>query len=700
MRPQSLNSLFAPIDTLDGIGQKTTGRIEHLLADSSKRVTKVLDLLFHLPASIVDRQNTPSIKGAKNDEIVTLEVRIDSHHPPSMNSRAPYKVLVHDESGELTLVFFRPKGDWIKKILPEGEVRYVSGRIELYNNIPQMAHPDFILTADEFVKQPLLEPVYSLTDGVNQKLLRKGISSALERLTDLPEWQDPTLLSRENFSTFKESLQKVHQPTEIGDIEPNSPYRRRIAYDEYLASQLGLALVRHNIRGQSGNPNKSSGKLAGKIVSKLPFKLTDCQSKAIQEIAQDLESKCNMHRLLQGDVGSGKTIVALLSMIHIVESGAQAALMAPTEILARQHFETISKLCEAIDVRIAILTGRDNSKHRQSTETALASGELDIIVGTHALFQSGIEFQHLALAVIDEQHRFGVHQRLSLSNKGKNTNILVMTATPIPRSLVLTYFGDMDVSKIEEKPKNRTKVKTATVPINRLDDVIARLKSAVVSGKKVYWICPLIKENQDLDATAAENRYKSLKDAIGDKVALLHGQMSGEEKDLTMESFRSGDCRLLVSTTVVEVGVDVPDATIMVIEHAERFGLAQLHQLRGRIGRGSEESNCLLLYKSPLTEAGKNRLDVIRKTDDGFLIAEEDLKLRGEGEILGTRQSGTPGFRTVDRTIHNDLLEIARDDAKLILKNDPQLKSERGEALKLLLYLFERQDVISLLQSG
>ncbi|MEP3275416.1 MAG: ATP-dependent DNA helicase RecG, partial [Stappiaceae bacterium] len=683
MRPTVLDPLFAPVESLEGIGPKSAERIAGLVGGNSERAARVVDLLFHLPASIIDRRNRPGIAFGQEGAIVTLEVSIDRHMPVPPRSRAPYRVSAHDDTGEITFVFFHARRDWLEKTMPQGEKRFVSGKIEWFNGRPQMVHPDLIATEEEFATQPLIEPIYPMTAGLAGKTLRKGVEAALARLPDLPEWLDGPFCARENFPAFYAALKSLHHPVETSDIAPDGPPHRRLAYDEYLASQVALAMVRQHMRKRGGISRIASGNLKQKIIDALPFSLTDGQTKALADIEEDLAAPERMLRLVQGDVGSGKTIVALLAMAHAVEAGGQAALMAPTEILARQHYASIAPLCEAAGLRAAVVTGRDKARVRREIETALADGEIDILIGTHALFQAATSFKNLALAVVDEQHRFGVHQRLALSDKGRNADVLVMTATPIPRTLVLTFFGDMDVSQLTEKPAGRQPIQTNSVSLDRLGEVVGRIKSATENGQKAYWICPLVEESEVLDVAAAEDRYQTLKQVLGDQVALVHGRMSGEEKEQAMQDFKSGTARVLVATTVIEVGVDVPDAAIIVIEHSERFGLAQLHQLRGRVGRGSQASHCLLLYKAPLSETAKSRLNVMRETNDGFRIAEEDLKLRGEGEILGTRQSGLPGFRMADMEHHADLMEIARDDARLILEMDPDLTSDRGQSLRL-----------------
>ncbi len=663
MRPSILNPLFAPLSSLDGIGPKLEKNLSRLLK-GGEEVARVGDLVFHLPHSIVDRRNQPGIAGAAEGAIVTLKVRVDRHQPPPRgNRRVPYRVFVDDDSGEMALVFFHAHTSWLEKTLPVGETRYVSGRVEWFNGRPNMVHPDHMVAEDEFDTLPLVEPVYPLTAGVSLKVMLKAVRAALAVVPQLPEWQDPQLLSKRGWQSVTESLNQIHHPRDVLDIDPMSPNWQRLAYDELLAGQLALTLVRSQMKKAAGKKRLATGRKAKAILDAISFDLTDSQKRAVDEILADMAEPERMLRLLQGDVGAGKTIVALLAMAACVESGAQAALMAPTEILARQHLATLTPLCQAADMEVAILTGREKGKERKTIYERLSNGEIDILIGTHALFQSGMEFKDLGLGIIDEQHRFGVHQRLALSSKGVDTDILVMTATPIPRTLVLTFFGDMDVSKLTEKPGGRQKIQTNAISLERLGEVVGRIKAAISNGQKVYWICPLVEESEGLPVTAAEDRFKALQQVMGDNVGLVHGRMISADKDAAMQAFKNSETKLLVATTVIEVGVDVPDATIMVIEHAERFGLAQLHQLRGRVGRSDKQSTCLLLYKAPLGVVAEARIRIMRETEDGFLIAEEDLRLRGEGAILGTRQSGSPGFLIARREGHRELLEMARDEA-------------------------------------
>ncbi|MCC2610120.1 ATP-dependent DNA helicase RecG [Neorhizobium petrolearium] len=702
MRPAILDPLFSPVASLAGVGPKLADLIARVTGREDADDCRVIDLLFHAPYSLIDRRNRPGIALAPQGAIVTIEGRVDRHQPPPRGkSNLPYRVFLHDETGELALTFFHAKGNWLEKSLPIDEMVMVSGKVDWFNGRPSMVHPDFIVKSSEAENLPLIEPVYPLTAGLSPKVLRRAIDGAVARLPTLPEWADAALTQRQGFPSVAEAFRRLHDPRDETDIDPQSPARRRLAYDEFLAGQVSLSLVRQRLRKVPGQPIRVKGDLSARIIASLPFSLTPSQKLAVDDILKDMAADERMLRLLQGDVGAGKTLVALLAMAAAVEAGGQAVLMAPTEILARQHFATISKLAGAAGVTVEVLTGRTKGREREQIAERIASGEARIIIGTHALFQDAINYHNLMLAVVDEQHRFGVHQRLRLTAKGISPHMLVMTATPIPRTLVLAAFGDMDVSKLTEKPAGRKPIQTVTIPTERLGEIVARLRRAIDEGKKAYWICPLVEESDVSDLMSAEERYAVLAKELGrENVGLIHGRMSGPEKDAVMSAFKNGELRLLVATTVVEVGVDVPDATIMVIEHAERFGLAQLHQLRGRVGRGDEASTCILLYKGPLSETGRARLSILRDSEDGFLIAEEDLRLRGEGELLGTRQSGTPGFRIASLEAHADLLEIARKDAAYLLERDPELMSERGQNMRVLLYLHRRDEAIRFLRAG
>lgn len=702
MRPSLLNPLFAPVTSLPGVGPKQDKLLQYLL--SRNETPRLVDLLLHLPSHVIDRRTRPKIRDAVQGTMVTLEVTVDRHRPPPpRNARAPYLVYASDDTGEVVLTFFRAKPGYVEKLLPVGEKRYVSGTLQMYDGIPQIVHPDRVLDEEAIAKLSGIDPVYPLTEGLALGSLRRAIAQALQKLPALPEWISPEVMRRCNFPPVTEALTRVHQPVELTDVLPDQPFWSRLAFDELLAGQLALALIRAQLRRPAGVRNAGDGHLRNNIIDALPYALTPSQRSAAAAIAEDLKQPVRMLRLLQGDVGSGKTVVALLAAAAVAEVGKQAALMAPTEILARQHIKTIAPLAERAGMRVAILTGREKGKERRELLAQLEAGEIDLLIGTHALIQDDVIFKDLALGIVDEQHRFGVRERLALTSKGESVDVLVLSATPIPRTLVLTYFGDMDISELREKPAGRQPIDTRAVPVSRIEEVMDGIGRALQSGKLVYWICPLVEESEAEGTehlTNATKRFESLQKRFGERVGLVHGQMKGTEKDRVMGQFAAHEIGLLVATTVVEVGVDVPAATIMVIENAERFGLAQLHQLRGRIGRGSEASTCLLLYSEPLGEMSKARLKVIRETTDGFRIAEEDLKLRGEGDVLGVRQSGLPGYRIARSEVHGQLITQARDEALRILKDDPKLKGERGEALRCLLYLYERDEAIPLIGAG
>ncbi|GAB5467984.1 MAG: ATP-dependent DNA helicase RecG [Rhodospirillales bacterium] len=694
MRPQLLFPLFAEATALPGIGPRLGKLLEKLTG------SRVVDLCWHLPSGLIDRRYRPHLAEAEVGRLVTLELLVGSCQVPH-SKRQPFRVTCFDEGASLDLVFFHADPTWLAKLLPEGSRRLVSGKLERYGQSLQITHPDHVLPLEEADSLPAVEPVYPLTAGLTPKTLAKAIAAALERVPDsLPEWQDPAILARDSLPAFRPALLAAHAPQDESEITPWAPPRKRLALDELLANQLALALVRRRQRRKRGRVLRGDGRLRSRVLSALPYRPTGAQNRAIQEILADMAGEQRMLRLLQGDVGAGKTLVALMAMLTAAECGGQAALMAPTEILARQHMHALQPLAAAAGIGIELLVGRDRTRSRAVALERIASGECQLVVGTHALFQQEVAFRELLLAVVDEQHRFGVQQRLALASKGRAVDILVMTATPIPRTLTMTAYGDMDVSRLDEKPPGRRPVDTRVLPLSRLDDVVEGLARALKEDRKAYWVCPLVEVSDESDLAAAEERFAHLNARFPGQVGLVHGRLAGKEKEAMMRAFAEGPLKLLVATTVIEVGVDVPEATVMVIEHAERFGLSQLHQLRGRVGRSAEASSCLLLYQAPLGATARARLETLRDSEDGFFIAEEDLRLRGAGEVLGTRQSGLPQFRLADLADHGDLMAIARDDARRIVEIDPDLKSPRGEALRTLLYLFGRDEAVQLLGSG
>jgi ATP-dependent DNA helicase RecG len=713
-RPFELDPLFRALTVLPGVGPRNGKLLEKLIGGP-----KIADLLWHKPIDFIDRRFAPKVKDAPNGAVVTLALRVQKHFPPPKPVQ-PYRVWCSDDTGAINLVFFHAHGEWIKKQLPENSDVIVSGKIEYFNGQPQMVHPDAIGKPEDRAAIEIIEPIYPLTAGITNKLVRKAMNGALSFVPKLPEWLDPAYKTRNGWWDWDEAVKSLHltPSPDLANARSPSPHWgegrdaagvegegarksiNRLAYDELLANQLALALVRLKQKKSSGQSLKGDGRLRKIALKNLAFELTSAQKKSIAEIDADMAAPAKMLRLLQGDVGSGKTIVALTAMLNAVECGAQAALLSPTEILARQHAETLKPLLEKAGIEFVILTGRDKGKAREEILNRIKDGSAKIIIGTHAIFQESVEFHDLAMAVIDEQHKFGVHQRLMLSAKGKGVDVLVMTATPIPRTLTLIAYGDMEVSRLDEKPPGRKPIDTRLIPSEKLEDMVGGLARQIKTGARVYWVCPLVEESELIDLAAAEKRYDVLKETFGARVGLVHGRMKPREKDAVMEQFKNGALDILVATTVIEVGVNVPEATIMVIEHAERFGLAQLHQLRGRVGRGGEKSYCFLLYYGQLNETARERLSIMRATEDGFLIAEKDLELRGAGDLLGVKQSGMPVFRLANLDIHRELLEAARDDSRLILHHDPDLKSPRGAALRTLLYLFERDQAIQYLKSG
>ncbi len=700
MRPDILNPLFVELTSLKGIGEKLGKLLQNLLRGEAGPA-RMVDALLHLPTSVIDRRFRCTISQLPVQGVATLEVTIGRHKVPPRGSRLPYRVEAFDETGRMTLVFFAAHAEHMQRHYPEGERRFISGEISWFNNEAQMTHPDFVLNGDDFATMPQIEPIYPLKAGISNKVMRRVANDALARLPQMAEWQDSAWLAKQGWPTFSDALQNAHHPfsPEIATLQ--TQLRQRLAFDELLANQLALVLVRSQMKRETGRIIDGPGQLRAAIIAALPYSLTKAQQTSLAEILTDMRSAERMMRLLQGDVGSGKTVVALLALSTCVESGAQGALMAPTEILARQHFFGLSKLVAHTPLRLALLTGREKGKVRERILAALAAGEIDVLIGTHALFQEGVSFNDLALVVIDEQHRFGVHQRMALQSKSKTVaDLLVMTATPIPRTLTLTVYGDMEVSKLTGKPAGRLPIDTRVIPAARIDEVITGLARNITGGIRAYWVCALVEESEKLDLAAAQARFEVLSQHFPKRVGLVHGRMKSAEKDAVMTDFKSGLLAVLVATTVIEVGVDVQEASIMVIENAERFGLSQLHQLRGRVGRGTAKSSCILLYQEPLGETARQRLSIMRETEDGFRIAEEDLKLRGAGEMLGTAQSGIPLFKLADLSVHGELLQAARDDANLVLARDPLLTSPRGQALRSLLYLFERDVAIRLLASG
>ncbi|MEM7733160.1 MAG: ATP-dependent DNA helicase RecG [Pseudomonadota bacterium] len=693
-RPEILFPLFAGLETLEGVGPRSVENFKGLA------VEKPRDLLFTLPYSGIDRRPVATVQMADLPKVLTVEVTVGHHMRPSARGR-PYRVEVTDAATTFQLVFFHAHPDYLEKILPTGARQVVSGKVELFDGIAQMTHPDHVVPPHEAGQIPEFEPVYPKTAGITQKLMLKATKGALARAPVLPEWIDASLKRERGWPDWQVAVERAHGPRAMTELSPEDPVRARLAYDELLAHQLTLALARARVRRARGRASTGDGALRRAVMEALPYAPTGAQTRCIGEIAEDMASERRMNRLLQGDVGAGKTLVALSALLIAVEAGGQGVMMAPTGILAQQHLEGLRPLAEAAGVRLEILTGRDKGAPRREKLVALEAGEIQILVGTHAVFQKDVVFADLRLAVVDEQHRFGVRQRLELGRKGEEADVLVMTATPIPRSLSLAHYGDMDISVLDEKPPGRKPVTTALVNIERMDQIVDRLRQAIAEGRQAYWVCPLVEDSEQVDLSSADARFKALRAALGEGVVgLVHGQMTPDDKDAAMAAFQSGQTSVLVATTVIEVGVDVPNASIMVIERAEHFGLAQLHQLRGRVGRGAAPSTCLLVYQGPLGETGERRLSTMRDTEDGFKIAEVDLEMRGAGDLIGTAQSGVPRFRVADLERQTALMAVAQTDARKLLMDDAGLVSERGQAARVLLWLMEQDQAIRLIDVG
>ena len=687
MRPDILNPLFTEVETLDGVGPRMKKPLDRL------GLTRVRDVAYHLPERFVTRRAVQTMDEAGEGEQIVLKLTVTEHRG-GRNPRAPYRVLAQDSVGNvIALTYFGRASYTAKKQLPVGETRWVAGKLERYGDMLQIVHPDHVLEEGGDALQRLCEPVYALAEGLTQPRIARLVEQALARAPEVPEWSDTGQVEREGWPTWREALKAAHKGED-------SKARDRLAYDELFANSLALMLVRADNRRRKGQPLVGDGSYRGKLA--LPFPLTGAQKRSIAEIEGDLAQEAPMLRLLQGDVGAGKTVVALEAMLIAVEAGAQAALLAPTELLARQHYETLRRMAAPTGAEVVLFTGRDKGRARESILMGLLDGSIDIVVGTHAIFQDTVAYRNLAMVVIDEQHRFGVGQRLMLAGKGKRApHVLAMTATPIPRTLTLAQYGELDVSKLDELPPGRQAIDTVVMGQDKTGLLVDRLAAQIAEGRQAYWVCPMVRESDGPEEiAAAEARYAVLRERFGEDVVMVHGQLTPELKDAAMERFASGDAKLLVATTVIEVGVDVPNATLMVIEQAERFGLAQLHQLRGRVGRGSEKSICILLRGDTLSETARERLALMRETQDGFELAEEDLRLRGGGELLGTRQSGDAAFRIADLDQITRLLPAAHDDARLLMERDGGLEGRRGEAARILLYLFERDFGVRTLRGG
>ena len=685
MRPKILYNLFSNIISIKGIGPKYAKLIERLCGNH------LIDLLFHKPVAFIDRRNNPKIIDLEENSISTLIVTID-RHVPAFNKRMPYRINCSDDTGQMSIVYFNIRGPYLRTVMPQGSKKVISGKIEKYKDSFQMTHPHHVASIEQLENIKTIETIYPLTGGLSAKPLRNAINKSLESIENLPEWISPDLLKKKKWDSWDLSLKLLHNPKEIIN-SVNTVHLERLAFDELLSHQLTIRLIKQKIKKIKGNELKLTKILTSQLMELLDFKLTEDQIKTISEISNDLSSSNKMLRLIQGDVGSGKTIVSLFSMLQVIENKKRTILMAPTELLAQQHFNTISEYANKLSLSCSLITSSTKKDH---------NFQADILIGTHALFQEKVKIDNVGLVVIDEQHKFGVHQRIMLSEKvGNECDILLMTATPIPRTLELASYGDMDISKILEKPKNRKEITTKSVNINKVNDLKKALLKKIDNNEKIYWVCPLVEDSDKMSLQSVNNRLLDLQRFFSkDIVSMIHGKMTQEEKNRIMLDYNQNKTKILIATSVIEVGIDDPDSTVMIIENAERFGLSQLHQLRGRVGRGIKKSSCILLFYGPLSATAKRRINIMKETNDGFKIAEEDLDIRGAGELLGARQSGLPDFKLSNLDVHKNLLTLARNEAAKIVEEDPQLKTSQGKALRILLHLFKNEVAIDYLKSG
>ena len=686
-RPSFLYPLFSEITLIPGIGPKTFKLLENKIGK------KVIDLLFHLPHTVINRLDNLDLKHCPTNSIITKKILITKHISNFYNSKRPYKLIGHCENFEIEIVFFNYKGQYIEKNFPVNSVVIVSGKINRFNEIVKFTNPDYIYEVSQINKIPKFEPIYPLTAGINNKLLSKSIRHAIKLIPpDLPEWIPNKIIKENNWPSFSEALKSIHIPNTMIEVDNRSSYLQRLSFDEVFANQLGMQIYKKKYQVLNVNKNKRKSKYFNKCLESLSFNLTNSQNECIEDLYSDLCSKTQMKRILQGDVGSGKTIVALAAILNVIENSKQAALMAPTELLSIQHYNFIKNFTESLNIKVALLTSKIDKNERISILNKISNGYIDIVIGTHSLISDKVTFNNLGIAVIDEQHKFGVIQRSKVLAKGENVHLLLLTATPIPRSLSMTVYGDLDLSEIKEKPKNRKKIITKVLPLEKYEKVKMAISRALENEEKIYWVCPLLEETEKIDLVSLNNRFKILTKSFSKfNPTLAHGKMDNYEREKSIERFFNNESKILIASTVIEVGIDIPDATIIIIENAERFGLAQLHQLRGRVGRSSLQSYCILMYGKNISEVGKLRLKTMRDTDDGFFIAEKDLELRGPGEVFGTRQSGENELKLLP-FIDKEKLMLAKDLAiDIVSTNNLNFEHE------VLVSLFNKDEYIKLM---
>ena len=669
------------VSTLDGVGIKTKKILK------KKKIEKISDLLWNLPQGFVDRSNIKQLDKLEIGKITTVKVKVLKYNFPRKRN-LPNKVFCEDEKGKIEIIFFNSREGYIRNILPLNTMVVVSGKINYYKNKYQITNPDYTvpINKENFVNK--LMPKYSLTEGLTEKVYNKLINQVLENIIEIPEWHNNEVLKKIGNVSWHNAILEIHKKKEN---LLNSKYYKRLAYDEILANLLVLSEVRQRVRKYNKQKKIFDNTLSKKIISNFNFSLTEDQKKAVNEINNDLMSDYKMFRILQGDVGSGKTIVSFIAAANTIKSKWQVALMAPTEILAKQHYILACKIFKSSGIKISFLSGKTDPKEKKIILKNLLDGNINFLIGTHALFQKNTVFKKLGLVIIDEQHKFGVKQRIDLSDKGgKECDILLMSATPIPRTLVLTIYGDMDISILSEKPIGRKEIITLSKPEEKISEIILFIKKQINIGNQVFWVCPLIDESKKLDYSAAVEKYNYLSKIFNKNVGLIHGGLDKNKKNDVLNSFLNKSINILVSTTVIEVGIDFPNANVIIIENSNKFGLSQLHQLRGRVGRGSTQGTCILLYKKNLSENAKKRIKILKNSNDGFFIAEEDMKLRGFGDILGFQQSGMKDFKLADPVHHADLFKIAEQDIKNI-----ELNKKNSKKYDFLLKLFDKVNIIN-----
>ena len=673
--------LFQNVSILDGVGTKTIKLLK------KKEIEKISDLLWNFPQGFTDRSNLQTLDKLEIGKITTIKVKVVKYNFPRIRN-LPNKVICEDKNGKIDIIFFNSREGYIRKILPLNTSVIISGKINYFKKKYQITNPAYIvpINKEDYVNKII--PKYSLTEGLTEKIYRKLIEQVLKNITDLTEWHNDKILKKIGNVGWSQSIFNVHQDKENNF---NSKFHRRLAYDEILANLLVLSQARKRIKKFKKIKKRFNNHLSNKLIKNFNFELTKNQVSIIKEINSDLQSEYKMFRLLQGDVGSGKTIVSLIAAANVIKSNWQVALMAPTEILAKQHYNLACKIFKSTNINIKFLSGNSDSKQKKLIQENLINGKINFLIGTHALFQKNIQFKNLGLVIIDEQHKFGVRQRIELSNKGgKNCDILLMSATPIPRTLVLAVYGDMDISRLIEKPMYRKDIITLSKPEEKIDEILIFIKKQIKNGNQVFWVCPLIEESKKLDYSAAVEKYNHLMKNFTNKVGLIHGGLEKEKKNKVLNDFLNKSIDILVSTTVIEVGIDFPNANVIIIENSNKFGLSQLHQLRGRVGRGINQGTCILLYKKNLSGSAKKRIKILKSSNDGFFIAEEDMKLRGFGDILGYQQSGIKDFKLADPIQHQDLFKIAEEDIKSIEYDENNFKK-----YDFLLKLFDKANIIN-----